>query len=186
MIHAGMRYTPTPVISHAILTYNAAHPGTQANGVVISPSHNPPEDGGFKYNPPNGGPADTDTTKWIQARANEIIRDGLKAVKRLPFEKALKAETTHAIDLITPYVSDLENVVDLQTIASSGIHIGVDPLGGSGLAYWEPMAERYHLNLEVVNKRIDPTFSHGLLQPVCYGKSGRDEGQIRYRLWQRC
>ena len=159
MIHAGMRYTPTPVISHAILTYNAAHPGTQADGVVISPSHNPPEDGGFKYNPPNGGPADTDTTKWIQARANEIIRDGLKAVKRLPFEKALKAETTHAIDLITPYVSDLENVVDLQTIASSGIHIGVDPLGGSGLSYWEPMAERYHLNLEVVNKRIDPTFS---------------------------
>jgi phosphoglucomutase len=159
MIHAGMRYTPTPVISHAILTYNAAHPGTQADGVVISPSHNPPEDGGFKYNPPNGGPADTDTTKWIQARANEIIRDGLKAVKRLPFEKALKAETTHAIDLIAPYVADLENVVDLQAIAASGIHIGVDPLGGSGLAYWEPMAERYHLNLEVVNKRIDPTFS---------------------------
>ncbi len=159
MIHAGMRYTPTPVISHAILTYNTAHPGTQADGVVISPSHNPPEDGGFKYNPPNGGPADTDTTKWIQNRANAIIRDGLKAVKRLPFEKALKAETTHAIDLITPYVSDLENVVDLQAIAASGIHIGVDPLGGSGLAYWEPMAERYHLNLEVVNKRIDPTFS---------------------------
>jgi len=159
MIHAGMRYTPTPVISHAILTYNAAHPGIQADGVVISPSHNPPEDGGFKYNPPNGGPADTDTTKWIQARANEIIRNSLKAVKRLPFEKALKAETTHAIDLITPYVADLENVVDLQTIAASGIHIGVDPLGGSGLAYWEPMAERYHLNLEVVNKRIDPTFS---------------------------
>jgi len=159
MIHAGMRYTPTPVISHAILTYNAAHPGTQADGVVISPSHNPPEDGGFKYNPPNGGPADTDTTKWIQARANEIIRDGLKAVKRLPFEKALKAETTHAIDLIAPYVEDLENVVDMQAIAASGIHIGVDPLGGSGLAYWEPMAERYHLNLEVVNKRIDPTFS---------------------------
>ena len=159
IIHAGMRYTPTPVISHAILTYNTAHPGTQADGVVISPSHNPPEDGGFKYNPPNGGPADTDTTKWIQNRANDIIRDGLKAVKRLPFEKALKAETTHAIDLITPYVSDLENVVDLQAIAASGIHIGVDPLGGSGLAYWEPMAERYHLNLEVVNKRIDPTFS---------------------------
>ena len=159
MIHAGMRYTPTPVISHAILTYNADHPGTQADGVVISPSHNPPEDGGFKYNPPNGGPADTDTTKWIQNRANAIIRDGLKAVKRLPFEKALKAETTHAIDLITPYVADLENVVDLQAIAASGIHIGVDPLGGSGLAYWEPMAERYHLNLEVVNKRIDPTFS---------------------------
>lgn len=159
MIHTGMRYTPTPVISHAILTYNSAHPGTQADGVVISPSHNPPEDGGFKYNPPNGGPADTDTTKWIQNRANAIIRDGLKAVKRLPFEKALKAETTHAIDLITPYVEDLENVVDLQAIAASGIHIGVDPLGGSGLAYWEPMAERYRLNLEVVNKRIDPTFS---------------------------
>ena len=159
MIHAGMRYTPTPVISHAILTYNTAHPGTQADGVVISPSHNPPEDGGFKYNPPNGGPADTDTTKWIQSRANAVIRDGLKDVRRLPFEKALKAETTHAIDLITPYVSDLENVVDLQAIAASGIHIGVDPLGGSGLAYWEPMAERYQLNLEVVNKRIDPTFS---------------------------
>jgi len=159
MIHAGMRYTPTPVISHAILTYNAAHPGTQADGVVISPSHNPPEDGGFKYNPPNGGPADTNTTKWIQNRANAVIRDGLKDVRRLPFEKALKAETTHAIDLITPYVSDLENVVDMQAIAASGIHIGVDPLGGSGLAYWEPMAERYHLNLEVVNKRIDPTFS---------------------------
>jgi len=159
MIHTGMHYTPTPVISHAILTYNAAHASTQADGVVISPSHNPPEDGGFKYNPPNGGPADTDTTKWIQNRANAIIRDGLKAVKRLPFEKALKAETTHAIDLITPYVADLENVVDLQAIAASGIHIGVDPLGGSGLAYWEPIAERYHLNLEVVNKRIDPTFS---------------------------
>jgi len=159
MIHAGMRYTPTPVISHAILTYNADHPGTQADGVVISPSHNPPEDGGFKYNPPNGGPADTNTTKWIQNRANAVIRDGLKDVRRLPFEKALKAETTHAIDLITPYVSDLENVVDMQAIAASGIHIGVDPLGGSGLAYWEPMAERYHLNLEVVNKRIDPTFS---------------------------
>lgn len=159
MIHAGMRYTPTPVISHAILTYNAAHSGTQADGVVISPSHNPPEDGGFKYNPPNGGPADTDTTKWIQARANAIIRDSLKAVKRLPFEKALKAETTHAIDLITPYVADLENVVVLQALAASGIHIGVDPLGGSGLAYWEPIAERYRLNLEVVNKRIDPTFS---------------------------
>ncbi len=159
MIHAGMRYTPTPVISHAILTYNVSHKGIQADGVVISPSHNPPEDGGFKYNPPNGGPADTDTTKWIQNRANAIIRDGLKAVKRLPFEKALKAETTHAIDLITPYVADLENVVDLQAIAASGIHIGVDPLGGSGLAYWEPIAERYRLNLEVVNKRIDPTFS---------------------------
>jgi phosphoglucomutase len=159
MTHAGMRYTPTPVISHAILTYNAAHPGTQADGVVISPSHNPPEDGGFKYNPPNGGPADTDTTKWIQNRANAIIRDGLKDVRRLPFEKAFKAETTHAIDLITPYVADLEHVVDMQAIAASGIHIGVDPLGGSGLAYWEPMAERYHLNLEVVNKRIDPTFS---------------------------
>ncbi|MGV8049279.1 MAG: phosphoglucomutase (alpha-D-glucose-1,6-bisphosphate-dependent) [Anaerolineaceae bacterium] len=159
MIHQDMRCTPTPVISHAILTYNASRQDAMADGVVISPSHNPPEDGGFKYNPPNGGPADTDTTKWIQDRANQIIQDGLRAVRRLSLAKALEAETTHKIDLITPYVSDLVNVVDMQAISVSGIHIGVDPLGGSGLAYWEPIAEKYRLNIEVVNKRIDPTFS---------------------------
>ncbi|MFZ3070633.1 MAG: phosphoglucomutase (alpha-D-glucose-1,6-bisphosphate-dependent) [Anaerolineaceae bacterium] len=159
MIHQDHRYTPTPVISHAILTYNTSHKEAPADGVVISPSHNPPEDGGFKYNPPNGGPADTDTTKWVQNRANQIIRDDLRDVRRLSLAKALQAETTHMIDLISPYVSDLENVVDMRAIAKSGIHIGVDPLGGSGLAYWEPIAEKYGLNIEVVNKRVDPTFS---------------------------
>ncbi len=159
MIHADMRYTPTPVISHAILTYNASRQSALADGVVISPSHNPPDDGGFKYNPPNGGPADTDTTKWIQNRANEIIREGLKDVRRLGLEKALQAETTHQIDLITPYVNDLDSVVNMKALAASGVHIGVDPLGGSGIGYWEPIAERYHLNIEVVNKRVDPTFS---------------------------
>lgn len=159
MIHADMRYTPTPVISHAILTYNAGRQSALADGVVISPSHNPPDDGGFKYNPPNGGPADTDTTKWIQNRANEIIREGLKDVRRLGLEKALQAETTHHIDLITPYVNDLDSVVNMKALAASGVHIGVDPLGGSGIGYWEPIAERYHLNIEVVNKRVDPTFS---------------------------
>lgn len=158
-IHKDNQYTPTPVISHAILTWNASHQGVQADGVVISPSHNPPEDGGFKYNPPNGGPADTLTTKWIQNRANEIIANDMLDVRRLPLSKALAADTTRQIDLITPYLKDLANVIDMQAIADSGIHIGVDPLGGSGIAYWEPMAEMYGLNLEVVNKRVDPTFS---------------------------
>jgi len=119
--------------------------------VVISPSHNPPEDGGFKYNPPNGGPADTVTTRWIQNRANEIIANDIMDVRRLPLNKAMAADTTKQIDLLTPYIKDLINVVDLKAIADSGIHIGADPLGGSGIAYWEPMAEMYGLNLEVVN-----------------------------------
>ncbi len=159
MIHQDHRYTPTPVISHAILTWNTSHKGVQADGVVISPSHNPPEDGGFKYNPPNGGPADTGTTKWIQNRANEIIANGMKDVRRMPLNQAMSADTTHQIDLITPYLKDLGEVINMEAIASSGIHIGVDPLGGSGISYWEPMAEMYSLNLDVVNKRIDPTFS---------------------------
>ncbi len=158
-IHQNHQYTPTPVISHAILTWNASHQGVQADGVVISPSHNPPEDGGFKYNPPNGGPADTVTTKWIQNRANEIIANDMLDVRRMPLNRAMAADTTRQIDLLTPYITDLINVVDLKAIADSGIHIGADPLGGSGIAYWEPMAEMYGLNLEVVNKRIDPTFS---------------------------
>lgn len=158
-IHQDHRYTPTPVISHAILTFNAEHANIQADGVVISPSHNPPEDGGFKYNPPDGGPADTDTTRWIQNRANEIIAGGMREVRRIPLQRALKADTTKMIDLITPYLRDLENVIDMQAIARAGVHIGADPLGGSGIAYWEPMAEMYGLNLEVVNKRVDPTFS---------------------------
>ena len=158
-IHQDHQYTPTPVISHAILTWNASHQGVQADGVVISPSHNPPEDGGFKYNPPNGGPADTVTTKWIQNRANEIIANDMLDVRRISLSKAMAADTTKQIDLLNPYLKDLINVVDLKAIADSGIHIGVDPLGGSGIAYWEPMAEMYGLNLDVVNKRVDPTFS---------------------------
>lgn len=159
IIHKGHQYTPTPVISHAILTFNAAHKDTQADGVVISPSHNPPEDGGFKYNPPNGGPADTDTTKWIQNRANEILRNHLKEVQRVNLQKALQASTTTEADLITPYVNDLENVINMQAIAATGIRIGADPLGGSGIGFWEPIAERYKLNLQVVNPVVDKTFS---------------------------
>ena len=158
-IHQDHRYTPTPVISHAILTWNELHPKAQADGVVISPSHNPPEDGGFKYNPPNGGPADTSTTKWIQNRANEIIANKLHDVKRIPLKRAMHASTTIQIDLETPYLQDLGKVINMQAIRDSGIQIGVDPLGGSGVAYWEPMTEMYGLNLTVVNKRIDPTFS---------------------------
>ena len=159
LIHQGHRYTPTPVISHAILTFNRDHPQIQADGVVISPSHNPPEDGGFKYNPPNGGPADTSTTRWVQNRANQIIANGMKDVRRMPLNKAMAAPTTTQIDLITPYLEDLENVIDMKAIAGSGIHIGVDPLGGSGLSYWEPMADMYGLNMDLVNRRVDPTFS---------------------------
>ena len=158
-IHNDHNYTPTPVISHAILTYNKHRETGLADGVVISPSHNPPDDGGFKYNPPNGGPADTSTTKWIQERANAIIRNGLREVKRIGLAKALKADTTHMIDLVTPYLTDLAQVVDMKAISSSGIKIGVDPLGGSGINYWVPMAEMYGLNIEVVNDRVDPTFS---------------------------
>lgn len=158
-IQNGLGYTPTPVISHAILTYNHGRSSGLADGVVITPSHNPPDDGGFKYNPPSGGPADTSTTKVIQNRANELLENGLNGVKRIPFARALKAATTHSYDFITPYVNDLGSVVDMEAIAAAGLKIGVDPLGGSGVAYWAPMAERYGLNLDVVNPRVDPTFS---------------------------
>ncbi len=158
MLQEGMGYTPTPVISHAILTYNRARSKGLADGVVITPSHNPPRDGGFKYNPPNGGPAGTETTRTIQDRANEILRDGLKAVKRMGWEKGLKAETTRYVDYVQPYVDDLQNVVNMGAIAASGIKIGVDPLGGSGIHYWDPIVETYGLDLEVVNRSVDPTF----------------------------
>lgn len=158
-IQDGLGYTPTPVISHAILTYNQGRSSGLADGVVITPSHNPPDDGGFKYNPPSGGPADTSTTKVIQNRANELLANGLNGVKQIPFARALKAATTHHHDFITPYVNDLGSVVDMAAIAAAGLKIGVDPLGGSGVAYWAPMAQRYGLNLELVNPRIDPTFS---------------------------
>jgi phosphoglucomutase len=159
MIQTGRGYTPTPVISHAILCYNRGRKEHLADGVVITPSHNPPRDGGFKYNPPSGGPADTRTTKTIQDRANQILAEGVEQVRRVPFEKALKADTTHEYDYVGPYVEDLANILDMEAIAGAGLKIGVDPLGGSGVAFWEPMAERYGLDMEIVNPVVDPTFS---------------------------
>lgn len=149
---------PTPVISRAILAYNRGRADGLADGIVITPSHNPPTDGGFKYNPPTGGPADTDITKGIQDRANDLLRAGNAGVKRLPYESALKAETTHLHDYIPGYVDDVANAIDLAAIRSAGIKLGVDPLGGASLAYWEPLAEKYGLNLTLVNPKTDPTF----------------------------
>jgi phosphoglucomutase len=151
-------YTPTPVISHAILTFNASRRSGLADGVVITPSHNPPDDGGFKYNPPNGGPADTGTTKVIQERANAILAGGLRDVRRMPYARALRSAHVQQRDYVLPYVRDLGSVVDLGAVAAAGLKIGVDPLGGASLAYWEPIAETYGLDIEVVNRRLDPTF----------------------------
>jgi phosphoglucomutase len=159
MLQKGLRYTPTPVISHAILTFNRNRPQGLADGIVITPSHNPPEDGGFKYNPPEGGPASPETTQVIQQRANEIIANGMSGVKRISFEKALKAEATREYDYITPFVEDLKNIIDMEAIAGAGLRIGVDPLGGSAIDFWDPIAERYGLSMEVVNRIVDPTFS---------------------------
>jgi phosphoglucomutase len=158
IVQKGLRYTPTPVISHAILTFNRGRGAGLADGVVITPSHNPPDDGGFKYNPPEGGPADTETTKLIEERANEILAGNLRDVSRMSFERALKAATTHEYDYVTPYVEDLGNVVDMEIIAQAGIRIGVDPLGGAAIDFWDPIAERYGLSLEVVNRIVDPAF----------------------------
>ncbi len=151
-------FTPTPVISRAILVYNQGRSTGLADGIVITPSHNPPADGGFKYNPPSGGPADTAVTKWIQNRANELLRGGNRDVKRMSFEKALQAPTTQQEDFVGPYVDDLANVIDMDAIRQAGISIGIDPLGGAALGYWEPVRERYGLNITVVNQQIDPTF----------------------------
>src|SRR6201993_4306586 len=151
--------TPTPVISWAILMYNRDRKEHLADGIVVTPSHNPPEDGGFKYNPPNGGPADTDVTRWIEDRANELLRGDNAGVKRMPFKSAIKAATTHQEDFVLPYVRDLRNVVDMDAIRSSGIRMGVDPLGGAARPYWEPINSIYGLEVEVVNPKIDPTFS---------------------------
>ncbi len=159
MISENDEYTPTPVISHAILKYNDGRNHGLADGIVITPSHNPPDDGGFKYNPPNGGPAGTAITNWIEVKANELLKNNLEGVKRITFEKALKISTTHRYDYITPYVNDLENIIDMNIIRDSKIKIGVDPLGGAGVHYWEPIAEKYKLDLTVVNKIVDPTFS---------------------------
>ena len=151
-------YTPTPVVSHAILGYNRGRKAGLADGIVITPSHNPPDNGGFKYNPPNGGPADTDVTSWIEARANELMKHGLEGVTRMPYEKALRAATTHRYDYLNAYVRDLGNVVDMDAIRSADLRLGVDPLGGAGVHYWAPIAERYGLNLTVVSDVVDQTF----------------------------
>jgi len=151
--------TPTPVISHAILVHNGARQGGWADGIVITPSHNPPEDGGFKYNPPNGGPADTEVTHWIQDRANSLLRAENREVKRIPYEKAVKAPSTRQQDFVLPYVKDLKNVVDMDSIRDAHLKLGVDPLGGAALAYWEPINSIYGLNVTIVNPTIDPTFS---------------------------
>jgi phosphoglucomutase len=151
--------TPTPVISRAILVYNRNRQEHLADGIVITPSHNPPEDGGFKYNPPNGGPADTDVTAWVQNRANDLLRAGNKTVKRIPFDRAIKAATTHQEDFILPYVRDLKTVVDIHAIRAAKVKLGVDPLGGAARPYWEPINSIYGLEVEVVNPKIDPTFS---------------------------
>jgi phosphoglucomutase len=152
-------FTPTPVVSHSILGYNRGRSEGLADGIVVTPSHNPPTDGGFKYNPPNGGPADTDVTDWIQNRANELLRGGNKGVQRTAFEAALKASTTHAEDFVTDYVKDLANVIDMEAIRSAGVKIGIDPLGGAAVAYWAPVVERYGLDITVVNPNVDPTFA---------------------------
>lgn len=159
VVQKGLSYTPTPVISHAILTYNAKTTKKLADGIVITPSHNPPEDGGFKYNPPEGGPASVETTRAIEDRANELLQGGLKDVKRMPFEKAMKADTTQEYDYITPYVEDLKNIIDMEIIAQEGLKIGMHPLGGSGIYFWDPIAEHYGLSIEIVNRSVDPTFS---------------------------
>jgi len=151
-------YTPTPVVSHAILTYNKGRETGLADGIVISPSHNPPDEGGFKYNPTNGGPADIDITTAIENAANDFLRDDLAGVKRMPFERALKAPCIHVQDFIGPYVADLANVVDMEAIRSAGIRIGIDPLGGAAVQYWAPVIERYKIAATVVNEAIDPTF----------------------------
>ncbi len=151
--------TPTPVISHAILTYNRGRADHLADGIVITPSHNPPEDGGFKYNPTNGGPADTDITGWVQDRANALLRAGNAGVKRLPYAAALRAPTTRQQDFVLPYVNDLKNVIDMDAIRAAGLKLGVDPLGGAAVHYWGPINEIYKLDISVVNPNVDPTFS---------------------------
>jgi phosphoglucomutase len=159
MIQRDDGVTPTPVISRAILVHNRGRKERLADGIVITPSHNPPEDGGFKYNPPHGGPAETSVTKWVQDRANELLREENVDVKRVPFATALEAATTQEEDFILPYVQDLRNVIDLESIRGVGLKLGVDPLGGAALPYWEPISVIYGLNLTVVNPKLDPTFS---------------------------
>jgi phosphoglucomutase len=158
MIDAADGYTPTPAVSRAILAYNHARISGLADGIVITPSHNPPEDGGFKYNPPHGGPADVDATGWVEQRANELLAGGLVGVRRLPYPRARAAATTHRYDFLGEYVAGLERVVDMDAIRASGLKLAVDPLGGAGVAYWAPIADRYGLDLTILNDTVDPTF----------------------------
>jgi phosphoglucomutase len=158
-VQSGGGYTPTPVISHAILTWNRRNADARADGIVVTPSHNPPQDGGFKYNPPHGGPADTDITSAIQDHANQLLRAGNGGVRRLPYEQARKSANVREVDFAGPFIQDLASVVDMAAIAKSGLKIGVDPLGGASVAYWEPIASHYGLNLKVVNPKVDPSFS---------------------------
>lgn len=158
VVQSGFGATPTPVISHAILTHNRGRTSKMADGIVITPSHNPPEDGGFKYNPPSGGPADTGTTRRIEDRANELLAAKLAGVRRLPLARAMASATTHTYDYITPYVADLTNAIDMDAIAGARLKIGVDPMGGSNIDYWDPIASRYGLDLTVVNRIVDPAF----------------------------
>ena len=175
-------FTPTPVISRAILVYNRNRKEHLADGIVITPSHNPPADGGFKYNPPNGGPADTDVTRWVERRANELLRNGT-GIKRVPFAAAIKADTTHQEDFVVPYVEDLKNVIDMDAIRNAGLKLGVDPLGGAAEPYWEPINSIYHLDIHCreLNNRsyflvhdCRPRWpnTHGPIESVCDGASG--------------
>ena len=157
-LQANDGYTPTPVISRAILVHNAGNPADRADGIVITPSHNPPQDGGIKYNPPHGGPADTDVTGWIEQRANALMADGNRGVKRLPYAQALAAPTTRAVNLMTPYIAELGKVIDMDAIRQAKLRIGVDPMGGAAVAYWQPIAEYYGLDITVVNPAVDPAF----------------------------
>jgi len=159
LIAKDMNYTPTPSISHAILQYNKGRKDGLADGVVITPSHNPPDNGGIKYNPPNGGPADTDITKWVADRANELLKEGNKNVRRLPYAQAIKVDNVQEFDFITPYVTDLENIIDMDSIKAAGLRLGADALGGAGLGYWMPIAEKYGLKIDMLNGYADPTFS---------------------------
>jgi len=167
MIDADSGYTPTPVISHAILGHNRGRSAHLADGVVITPSHNPPMDGGFKYNPPSGGPADTGITSLVEQRANQLLADPAD-ILRIPWERAIKADNVHRYDYVTPYVDDLGTVIDMEVIRESAVHIGADPMGGSGVAYWQPIAERYGINLELVNETVDPSFRF-----MCVDKDGK-------------
>ena len=168
MVAAEGVYTPTPSVSHAILAWNRGRSSGLADGIVITPSHNPPDNGGIKYNPPSGGPADTDITGWVADQANAFLRDGNREVKRIPYPRALKTACIHPFDFITPYVEDLANVIDLDVIRSAGLRLGADALGGAGLGYWEPIARRYGLKIDLINGHCDPTFGF-----MCVDKDGK-------------